>query len=67
HHDLAVLREDLHQRNLGRLETQALAAAIGRRQEELAGEAASLGRRLYAERPADFSRRLRRYRDAWRG
>jgi CHAD domain-containing protein len=67
HHDLAVLREDLHQRNLGRLETQVLAAAIERRQEELASEAAALGRRLYAERPADFSRHLRRYREAWRG
>jgi CHAD domain-containing protein len=67
HHDLAVLAEDLGQRNLGQLETQVLAAAIARRQEELAEEAAALGRRLYAERPADFSRRLRRYREAWRG
>jgi len=67
HHDLAVLREDLHQRNLGQLETQVVAAAIKRRQDELASEAAALGRRLYAERPADFSRRLRRYREAWRG
>jgi CHAD domain-containing protein len=67
HHDLAVLREDLRRRNLGRLETQVLAAAIERRQEELTGEAAALGRRLYAERPGDFSRRLRRYREAWRG
>jgi CHAD domain-containing protein len=64
HHDLAVLREDLHERNLGEGETVALEAAISRRQEELAAEAFPLGRRLYAERPKDFSHRLRRYWDA---
>jgi len=67
HHDLAVLREDLRARNLGEAETAALEAAIGRRQEELATSAFPLGRRLYAERPPDFSRRLRRYWEAWRG
>lgn len=67
HHDLAILREDLHERNLGEEETQALQAAIGQRQEELAAEAIALGRRLYAERPQEFSRRLRRYWRAWRG
>jgi CHAD domain-containing protein len=67
HHDLAVLREDLRERNLGEEETAALEAAIGRRQEELAAEAFSLGCRLYAERPKQFSRRLRRYWRAWRG
>lgn len=61
HHDLAVLREDLRQRNLGGEETAALEAAIGRRQEELAADAFPLGRPLYAERPKDFSRRMRRY------
>jgi CHAD domain-containing protein len=66
HHDLAVLREDLRERKLGEQETAALEAAIGRRQEELATEALSLGHRLYAERPRDFGRRLRRYRQAWR-
>lgn len=66
HHDLAVLREDLHERNLGEAETVALETAIGRRQEELAAAAFPLGRRLYAERPRDFSRRLRRYREAGR-
>ncbi len=60
HHDLAVLREDLRERRLGEGETVALEAAIGRRQEELGAEALPLGRRLYAERPRDFSRRLRR-------
>lgn len=67
HHDLAVLREDLHERNLGEEQTAALEAAIGHRQEELAAEALSLGRRLYAERPKEFTRRLRRYWRAWRG
>jgi CHAD domain-containing protein len=66
HHDLAVLREDLRERNLGAEETQALSAAIDRHQAELAAGAISLGRRLYAERPQDFERRLRRYREAWR-
>ncbi len=61
HHDLAVLREDLCERNLGEDETVALVAAIGRRQDELAADAFPLGRRLYAERPKDFSRRMRRY------
>jgi CHAD domain-containing protein len=67
HHDLAVLREDLAGRNLGERETAALEAAIGRRQEELAAAAFALGRRLYAERPQDFNRRMRRYWEAWRG
>lgn len=64
HHDLALLREDLHERNLGEAEAPALEAAIGRRQEELAAAAFPLGRRLYAERPKAFSRRLRRYWEA---
>jgi CHAD domain-containing protein len=67
HNDLAVLRADLHQRNLGEAETAALETAIDRRQEELAAEAFSLGRRLYAERPQELNRRLRRYWRAWRG
>lgn len=67
HHDLAVLREDLHQRRLGEEETRRLEAAIVARQEELAAAAFDLGRRLYAERPKDLSRRLRRYWRAWRG
>lgn len=67
HHDLAVLRADLQERNLGVEQTQALVAAIDRRQEELGGEAMALGARLYAERPQDFSRRLRRYWQVWHG
>lgn len=66
HHDLAVLREDLRQRNLGEEESAGLEAGIDHRQEELAAAALSLGRRLYAERPQAFDRRLRRYWKAWR-
>jgi CHAD domain-containing protein len=66
HHDLAVLHKDLRERSLGEEETAALEVAIGRRQDDLAGEAFSLGRRLYAERPKQFNRRLRRYWQAWR-
>lgn len=67
HHDLAVLREDLRERRLGEEETRALEAAIEARQAELAGEAFDLGRRLYAEPPKTYARRLRRYWQAWRG
>lgn len=67
HHDLAMLREDLHQRRLGEEETRRLEAAIDARQQQLAAAALPLGRRLYAERPKDFSRRLRRYWEAGRG
>ncbi|HMI80752.1 MAG TPA: CHAD domain-containing protein, partial [Solirubrobacterales bacterium] len=64
HHDLALLREDLQQRRLGEEETRALEGAIDGRQEELAAEAFTLGHLLYAERPQDFSRRMRSY---WSG
>lgn len=67
HHDLAVLREDLHRRRLGEEETRALEAAIEERQRQLAAAAFPLGRRLYAERPQALDRRLRRYWQAWRG
>jgi CHAD domain-containing protein len=67
HHDLALLRADLHERRLGEEETRELEAAIDRRQDELATAALALGDRLYAERPTDFSRRQRRYWLAWRG
>lgn len=67
HHDLAVLRADLRERRLGEEETRALEAAIDGRQEKLADEAFDLGRRLYAEPPKTYTRRLRRYWEAWRG
>ncbi|HET9676675.1 MAG TPA: CHAD domain-containing protein [Solirubrobacterales bacterium] len=60
-HDLAVLCADLRERRLGEGETASLEVAIQRRQERLIDEAIPLGRRLYAEEPRDFNRRLRRY------
>ena len=67
HHDLAVLRQDLRERRLGEEEARALEAAIDARQAQLASDAFNLGRRLYAERPKAYSRRLHRYWEAWRG
>jgi CHAD domain-containing protein len=67
HHDLALLRADLHERSLGAEETRALEAAIEARQQLLEREAFDLGHRLYAEKPKAFNRRLRRYWQAWRG
>lgn len=67
HHDLALLREDLRRRRLGDEETQTLAAAIDCRQQELASDALTLGRRLYAEKPKPFSHRMHSYWRAWRG
>lgn len=67
HHDLAVLRQDLRERRLGEEETRALEAAIDARQAQLADEAFDLAGRLYAEPPKAYSRRLRRYWEAWRG
>lgn len=66
HHDLALLRADLHERRLGEEETRALEAAVDARQKRLAAEAFDLGHRLYAEKPRAFERRLRRYWQAWR-
>lgn len=65
HHDLAVLEKDLAARQDvgGR---KAFKAAIARRQAELLTAALANGRRLYAEKPKAFGRRLERYWDAWR-
>jgi CHAD domain-containing protein len=66
HHDLAVLELDLRSRtDLG--ERGAFEAAIAQRQEELLEAALDSGRRLYAEKPKPFRRRLERYWLAWRG
>jgi CHAD domain-containing protein len=66
HHDLAVLEEDLASRQeVG--EKKTFKKLIGRRQEELLARALEIGRRLYAEKPKGFSRRLKRYWSAWRG
>ena len=66
HHDLAVLRVDLAVRELSGEHREAFSAAITTREGELAAAAFELGRRLYAEKPKAFRRRLRAYWRAWR-
>jgi CHAD domain-containing protein len=66
HHDLAVLAADLRsRRDLG--DRGSFEAAIEQRQEELLEAALDSGRRLYAEKPKAFRRRLERYWLACRG
>jgi CHAD domain-containing protein len=67
HQDLAVLRRDLAGRRFDPSSAAALEAAIAEREEGLAAEAFELGKRVYAESPKQFRRRLRRYWQAWRG
>jgi CHAD domain-containing protein len=67
HHDLAILREDLVGRSLDGDQAASLRSAIADRQGELAAAASDLGRRLYAEKPKVFQRRIRKYWLAWRG
>lgn len=66
HHDLELLAEDLRGRD-GLGDRGPFETAIARRQEELLEEALAIGRRLYAEKPKAFGRRIERYWDAWRG
>jgi CHAD domain-containing protein len=65
HHDLTVLAEDLDRRQAVR-ERERIAELIELRQAELLGEALKLGRRLFAEKPKAFRRRLEAYWRAWR-
>jgi CYTH domain-containing protein/CHAD domain-containing protein len=65
HHDLALLSEDLRSRD-GLGDRGPFEAAIEQRQEELAEDALAIGRRLYAEKPKAFRRRIERYWRAWR-
>jgi CHAD domain-containing protein len=65
HHDLAVLAADLRSRiDLG--DRGPFEAAIAERQEELLDAAFGIGRRLYAEKPKAFRKRLRHYWLIWR-
>jgi CHAD domain-containing protein len=64
HHDLALLATDLQQRNLA--SRARLEGLIAQRQGELLLEAVALGRRVYAEKPKAFGRRMRGYWKAWR-
>ena len=68
HHDLAVLRDDaLTRRELFADDALGtLLEAIHVRQRDLADHALTLGRRIYAEKPKPFMRRLRAYWEAWR-
>lgn len=64
-HDLAALRQGLAASEVPRDALKALRALIDRRQAELRARAERLGRRLYAERPAAFARRMKAYWKAW--
>ncbi len=68
HHDLTVLATAVEEGELGLAapEARALAALIRRRQDQLVAEALPPGRRLYAEKPRAFERRLGAYWEAWR-
>ena len=65
HHDLAVLADDLHART-DIVDRGAFETAIAKRQGELLDAALEIGRRLYAEKPKAFRRRIKRYWLAWR-
>lgn len=63
-HDLAVLGElargELHEQ-IPKHDRQALTGLIRRRRQSLQKHAEQLGRRLYAEKPKDFQRRIETY------
>jgi CHAD domain-containing protein len=69
YHDLSVVASDLR----GRQEANGggaharVAELVGCRQRELLDGAISLGRRLYAEKPKPYTRRIGVYFNAWRG
>ena len=60
-HDLAVLRDLSHQRGIDRKAQRSLQSLIRKRRRKLRQRAISLGVALYAEKPAHFEARLRRY------
>jgi CHAD domain-containing protein len=67
-HDLTVLRQMVcgqMDRPVRPTTLQALVELIQARQGELRSQAQGTGRRIYAERPRDFMRRLRAYWRAW--
>jgi CYTH domain-containing protein/CHAD domain-containing protein len=64
HHDLAVLSDDLGGRGIER--RGDFERLVARRQEELLDEALEIGRRLYAEKPNAFGRRIGSYWETWR-
>ncbi len=62
-HDLAVLDETLARRVSAPVDIDGVRELIAHRRDELQTEALALGRRVYAEKPNAFRRRMRRY---WR-
>jgi CHAD domain-containing protein len=68
HHDLALLAEQANCSPglFSKPDLERLLAAIDARQSELLEDAFGIARRLYAEKPKDFTRRLRAYWRAWR-
>ena len=68
-HDLAVLRttlKDSPDHFGGKAALTPLIGLIDSRRDELQRQAGPLGRRLYAEKPADFINRMHSYWHAWR-
>jgi CHAD domain-containing protein len=67
HHDLAVLAEDAGGRAelISGEDLEQLRELVARRQDELLGEALSLGGRIYAESPKRFEARLHKYWAEW--
>jgi CHAD domain-containing protein len=68
-HDLAMLKQDVEKRFIGRghdRELEALNALIEQRHGELRAAALALGARFYAEKPSIFCNRLAGYWKTWR-
>ena len=68
HHDLALLSEQASCSPglFSKPDLERLLAAIDGRQAELLDDAFGIARRLYTEKPKDFTRRLRAYWRTWR-
>jgi CHAD domain-containing protein len=66
HHDLSVLVTKAREQAPDDPGTATLAKLAERRQTELLDAAFQLGDRLYAEKPDQFTRRIKRYWRAWR-
>ena len=66
-HDLFVLQQNLREQCTDESgELEILYSLIDERQRELRAAAVALGRRIYAEKPWQFSERLEMYWQAWR-
>lgn len=66
-HDLGVLRQTLTRGHIGAaVDLDAIVALIDHRRGELQGEAINIGKRIYAEKPQAFRRRMRRSWNAGR-